>query len=673
MSVLTKAQTFGRKLLYGKNESNLDQSDTQRKLFSASDRKRLEKRGYDIQFIAAIQPEGGVTFYDKYASNSNGFFTFLTITSYRKDPDLLWLFRLFGNESTQVKMDVHTEDMENIQRQLNHSITEKQDQAKKGRFQTDMDSAAAEQMSLRKLALMFNSGMEIPKTIKIQIKIYADTLPQLEEKMSEISRSLRGDGYKGVLFQFTLPEQYRAWFQNYTRQKASLTASSGTTMGAATIGGGIPFYGQYLYDPHGTLYGHTMTNGIFMFDRYAKTPDRTSYNSLVLGQMGSGKSTFLKMMEKSDFDRNFFIRIVDKTGEYTRLVKSQGGVVIKFDGEDGMINPLQVFATATNSDEQGNVKSLNEATSFQQHVKKVLVLFSNVMNNSLDEAAKTELSALLPHFYVNYGLLPKDWQKHPEQIKITGLAPEKYPTLSEFREYVSKIATEDFFNSIHATAKRRETYESIKIALDNMIDNYGRIFDGISNLRDLENIQVVSFDTSSIANMDENIYHAQLFSILTLIQNQAIINGRKQVAKADIDRQYFSIYFDECHNIINANNMMAVNQIATMMREFRKYFAGINLATQDLGAMLPDNVSSVDLETLKSIAVFCQYKVAFRHEAGQITKLQKLLGGTLSMSDYERIPRQKQGEAIFIIGTTNRLSLRVEPSQAELSLFDGGR
>lgn len=669
MKMLQAVKNTARKVMYGEQDIPLDKSDTKRQIFTINDQKRLAKDGYDLQFISAIQPDGGVVFYDKYASNGSNYFTYLTITSYRKDPDLLWLVRLFGNDSTQVKMDVHTEEMDVIQRQLNNSITEKQDQARKGRYQTDMDSADVEQENLRHLALQFNSGTEIPKTIKIQIKIYADTLPELEERVSEITRTLRGDGYKAKLYQFTLPEQNRAWFQDYTKQKLSLTSPAGTTMGAATIGGGIPFYGQHLYDPHGTLYGHTKTNGIFMLDKYAHTPERTSYNTLVLGQMGSGKSTFLKMMEKSDFDRNFFVRIIDKTGEYAKLVKSQGGIIVNMDGQDGMQNPMQVLASATSKDKQ----KVNEIVSFQQHVKKILILFDNVMNNSLDEATKTELSALLPHFYIKYGLLPKNWQREPDKIHITGRRPEEYPILSDFRKYVTALATEEYFNQIHATAKRRQTYEQIKIALDNLIDNYGRLFDGITTLRNLDDVQVVSFDTSTIANMDENIYHAQLFSTLTLIQNQAVLNGRNQVNKDDIDRQYFSIFFDECHNIINANNMPAVNQIVTMMREFRKYFAGINLATQDLGAMLPDNVSTTDLELLKSIALFCQYKVTFRHEAGQIPKLQKLLGATLSESDYSTIPRQKQGEAIFTIGTSNRLSLVVEPSRAELELFNGGR
>lgn len=668
MKILEKVKALCRAAVYA-NKVPSHPKDFERQIFSKEDQQRLKSRGYDLEFIAAYQPQGGVKFYDKAATIGNGYFAFLTIIKYRKDPNMLWLYQMFGFDSTQVKMDVHTETLEQIHHELNQSITEKQDQAGKGRYQTDMDAADDEQIRLRELAQLFNSGIEIPKSIRIQIKIYAETLPKLEEKIAEISRSLRGDGYRGVIYQFTLPEQYKSWYQDFTEQQQSLATPTATTMGATTIGGGIPFYGQSLYDPHGTLYGHTSTNGAFIFDRFFHSAERTSYNMLCLGQMGSGKSTFLKMNEKSDYDRNFFVRIIDKTGEYSKLVRNQGGVVIKLDGAGEMINPLQVLATATNND----VSKVDEIASFQQHVKKVLVLFSNVMNNTLDETTKAEFSSLLTKFYINYGLLPRDWQQNPDKIHITGLNPSKYPTLTEFKQYVKKVTSDEFLTTIHATSTRRHSYEQIRIALDNMIENYGRLFDGHSSLRDLNDIQVVSFDTSTIANMDENIYHAQLFSILTLIQNQAVINGRKQVAKKDIDRQYFSIYFDECHNIINPNNMLAVNQIVTMMREFRKYFAGISLATQDLGAMLPDSVSSTDLESLKSVALFCQYKVIFRHEAGQLAKLHKLLGETLSDSDYSQIPKQKQGQATFTNGTTNRLNLNVEPSSRELELFTGGR
>lgn len=669
LKILGKSKTFLRKFLYAERGNRLNGKDNKKYLLSTEDDVRLAKKGYDLKFIAAIQPQGGIRFYDKYAATGNSFFTYLTIISYRKDPPLLWLFQIFGNDFTMSKLDVHTEKIDKVKNQLNRSITEKQDQARKGRYQTDMDSADQEQIDLRELAKQFNAGTEIPKAIRIQVKIYADTLPELQNRVSEISRTLRGDGYRGVIYQFTLPEQSKAWYQNFSQENMSLTAPAATTMGAAVIGGGVPFQGEDLTDPHGTLYGRTSTNGPFAFDRFAHTPERTSYNTLVLGQMGSGKSTFLKMNEKSDYDRGYFVRIIDKAGEYTKLVKSQGGVVIRLDGKEGMINPLQVLATATDDNDQ---KTVDEMASFRQHVANVLVLFSNIMNNQIDESTKQEFSSLLQHFYVSCGLLPADWQKHPENIHITGLQPNQYPILSDFRKYVKKVATNEFLDRIHATAKRRNTYEQINTALDNMIENYGNLFDGISSLRNLNDVQVVSFDTSAISKMDSNIYHAQLYSTLNLIQNQAVINGRKQVDKEDIDRQYFSIYFDECHNIINPNNMIAVQQIVNMAREFRKFFAGITFATQDLGAMLPDNVSSADLESLKSIVLFCQYKVTFRHEAGQLEKLNRLLGATLSETDYEQIPRQKQGQSIVTIGTTQRYHIQVEPSQRELALFTGG-
>ncbi|WEV52103.1 ATP-binding protein (plasmid) [Lactobacillus sp. ESL0731] len=669
MKVIDKFKIFGRKAFYSERSNHLGK-DNRKQLFSASDEQRLKAKGYDLNFIAAYQPQGGVRFYDKYAATGNCYFTYLTIIDYRKDPNLLWLYQIFGNDFTQVKFDVHTEEPDKVKSQLNRSITEKQEQAGKGRYQTDMDTADQEQLDLRELAKQFNSGAEIPKSIRIQIKVYAPTLPKLEERMSEIARELKGDGYTGVVFQFTLPEQYKSWYQDYSGQKLSLVAPTATTLGAAVIGGGVPFQGEELIDDHGTLIGHTSTNGPFIFDRFAHTPERTSYNTLVLGQMGSGKSTFLKMNEKSDYDRGYYVRLIDKAGEYTKLVKSQGGVVIKLDGSEGMINPMQVLATATSETDQTKV---DEMASFRQHVAKLLVLFSNVMNNQLDESTKQEFSSLLQHFYVDCGLLPADWQKRPESIHITGLKPEEYPVLSNFRDYVTRITTPEFLDKIHATAKRRNTYEQIIIALNNMIENYANLFDGISSLRDLNHTQIVSFDTSTLSKMDQNIYHAQLFSTLNLIQNQAVINGRQQVNVPDIDRQYFSIYFDECHNIINPNNMIAVNEIVNMAREFRKYYAGITLATQDLGAMLPDNVSSADLETLKSIVLFCQYKATFRHEAGQLEKLNKLLGSTLSEADYEQIPKQEQGKTIITIGTTKRYHVQVEPTQQELELFTGGR
>lgn len=52
-----------------------------------------------------------------------------------------------------------------------------------------------------------------------------------------------------------------------------------------------------------------MTNGSVIYDPFKFDDVRTFFNILVLGKMGMGKSTLLKMIEEDQFARGNFIRV----------------------------------------------------------------------------------------------------------------------------------------------------------------------------------------------------------------------------------------------------------------------------------------------------------------------------------------------------------------------------
>ncbi|RBN36360.1 type IV secretion system protein VirB4, partial [Priestia megaterium] len=97
--------------------------------------------------------------------------------------------------------------------------------------------------------------------------------------------------------------------------------------------------------------------GSVIFDLFHKDQQRKSYNAVLMGLMGAGKSTFLKKVTTDNAIKGYKIRGFDIVGEFESLVRELGGKQIALDGSEGQINPLQVFKTHE-----------HEINSFTQHL-----------------------------------------------------------------------------------------------------------------------------------------------------------------------------------------------------------------------------------------------------------------------------------------------------------------
>lgn len=640
--------------------------------------KRFINDGYDLEFLQEIQPQGGLAFDDNHAIAGDGYYAVVTITGYPTEPDVRWLYQVANYENTIMTIDVGTESTEAIRKTADRTLNELRDRAINGRKATQMNDAQNEYQDVLEYMASLTQGGEVAKNVVIRLFVYDATLEGLDERIARIKSDLKSGNYTASTYLFTQAQQFKTLSQSLSEQKArniSGLPRPAQQMKAITLGGGVLYSHDELIDTEGIPLGQTTTEGAFVFNQFEKTASRTSYNMVILGKMGAGKSTLMKMLEEGSFAKNQFIRGIDKTKEYDYLVKSQHGVVVNLDGTEGMINPLQVNATLID-EETGRI---NELQSFLAHLNKVTILFRMINNDSFDQSGLDEFTTLLRQFYISIGLLPPDFQRHPEELQICDLDVNSYPTMSEFAHWVDRLVTKEYLLKINATKQRQRTFERIQQSLHSMIDNYGQLFDGHSTIKDLANEQVVFFDTSTISTMSPNIYHAQLYSALSLIWNHALINGRRQnkllrdgeIDLADVRR--FNVFLDECHNVINPDNIFAVGYVSNFMREMRKFNAGMILATQSPEEMVPDNAETAQLSRLKVPFQLCQYKIPMAMDPSQLDKMRRLLGDSLTPADYEAIPDLQTGEAIFSTGARERHKVTLIPNSRQLKDFRGGQ
>lgn len=633
------------------------------------DQIKLKNKGYDLDFITKIQPRGGIKFGEKYISTGDGYVASLHIYSFAEEVQPLWLANLTNIEKTVATIDLATANKEEVIRDINRSIGELRDRTETERQSTDRDDAGYELQNLRGFAHNITQGGEIVKLTKLRIFFYDSSIEELEKRIGDIRKELNGMNHKSTIYLFESKQEWMSLFTSYDQQKEEQKHRQGVLLPSSSIGGGVPFHHQALKDPRGIYLGQTSTGGAFILDPFYSTNTRRSFNGFVLGKMGFGKSTFMKQLEEGLVARNAFIRGFDKARDYYDLVESQGGKIIDLSGGDsGMINPLEVFATKT--DVTG--ARVDEYGSFMQHLSKVSNMI-RFLNPQITDIEVTEFRTLLRNFYISYGLLSRDYINNPEKIRITGLKPQSYPTLSEFKDWLTTVKYKK------PTPQRVRTLEMIQIMVDEMVGQYAPLFDGHSTLTDIENEQIVFFDIDGISQLDKEVFNCQLFTALTLIWNHALKNGRKMKRLKEEgkisyeDLNYFMVLIDECHNIINANNIFAVEYVVSFEREMRKFSAGVFFATQSPNEILPESASNESVATIKTVFELTQYKVFLNLDNSVLGRMREVLGDSLTETEYDMLPELKIGQAIVQTSSNEAYTVTFDPENDQLQRFKGGQ
>lgn len=124
----------------------------------------------------------------------------------------------------------------------------------------------------------------------------------------------------------------------------------------AVLPAAYPFLTENGLGAAGTYIGRDLLGGSFCFDPFTlyQTGPLTNPNMLVAGQVGSGKSSFVKtfLFRQHAFGRPAWV--ADPKGEYAALAAAAGGTVIRLGpGLPGRLNPLDTASRDTDPDTDG--------------------------------------------------------------------------------------------------------------------------------------------------------------------------------------------------------------------------------------------------------------------------------------------------------------------------------
>ena len=640
--------------------------------------ENIQEETYDPYLLEQIQPSGGITFQDtRYVETGTGYETCIHVYDFPQKLDDFWMAKVCNINNTVVTVDISTDNVMEVQKNINRSMKEQQYRYMEAQnFQEKYDAKQRFQ-EMERLYEEISSLGEVIKLLHIRIFVADHSYMRLEEKVKNILAKLESNGFRAAIFLNESKTEWESMYRPYKEQQSEdLFFIYGQPLTSNALAAGNPFHFSSLQDPCGDFLGKTPCGGNVLFDEFHKSKTRRFYNSLAVGTMGSGKSTLLKKRFLTNAIKGNYVRTFDISGEFTTLTKTLGGKVLKLDGTNGILNPLEVLKA-----EEG------EEISFTRHISKVSTIYKFLTEGSADTEEILEFEELLRELYKTFGMVLVGGKV---KSQVTGLPANRYPTFSDLLAYIEGKMEEIQRKSkayeaveLDLVKHRMAIMDKIRRVLSNITNTYGSLFDGHTSIDNILDEQIVTFDLSTIKEMKPSVFDAQIFNMISLCWDNCVTNGklmmeRLRKAKGEegaLDPEQvtkFLMIIDESHRWINTKKRHALESISIYLREARKFFGGIMLASQSIRDYVPEGSGAEEIDDLKKIFELTQYKFIFHQEADTLPLLDKVFENTLTQSQRNKIPKLEIGENILCIASDRNLEFKVHLTKEEDRIFEGG-
>lgn len=636
----------------------------------AKKEKRTKKPERDMNLLNEIKPAGGITFKDvKYITTGSGYEGCIHIYKFPENIDTYWMAKVCNINGTVALVDISTDNMSEVKKNLNKSMKEQVGRRIGARDFAELYDADKRLDEMKRMYDEIKSYNEVIKLVHIRIFLADRSFESLEKKIKNIMDKLETDsGFLTTIYLNESKSEYKSMTMSYKKQKEEMFFPKGQSLTATGVAHGDPFHFSSLDDETGEFLGTTPCGGNVLLDIFQKTSTRLYYNFLAIGEMGSGKSTLLKKQFKSNAIKGNYVRTFDISGEFTILTKTLGGKVIKLDGSEGILNPLEILKAGD-----------DENISFTRHISKVSTFYKFLVGGSVDAEEIAEFEDVLKQLYSSFGL----WSDDRRNIQCTGLPAASYPTFTDYLNFLTEsmeVMQNEKYSHLEeqVVAKTLLLRDKIRKVIKNIVDTYGSLFDGHTSIDNILDEQIVTFDISTLKELKDEVFDAMIINIISLCWDNCVTNGKLmlnmlregKIKLWDVTR--FLILIDESHRWLNAKKTHALDLVSVYLREARKYFGGIGLASQRAADYVPEGSDSDAVNKLKNIFELTQYKFVFRQSSNAKKLLYQIFDGELTGTQIEKIPKLEIGQCILLISGDKNIEFKVHLTKDEDMLFSGG-
>ena len=641
-------------------------------------RSALKARGYNLELIEEVQNPSGIEFHTTYFDDGMASSAIINVYDYPKNEQLQgWFKELINHKNTIVDIKIGTENKFEVQKALETATNTLRSKAR-SEVTSQGDALEAEQdadITLQDLNEARN-GREIYKRVYVRLLVSDVSPEELRRRVKEIQQQL--SNYRMKVY----PSEQLTHFQQFFMPAMSIENQTikdkGFPMKAYALAGSYAFNQTFIAHPRGSYMGLTMQRGEVMYDPSYNDhrTQLTAYN-LVVGGERSGKSSFAKKNLGPLVSRGDTVWVFDKSNEWRALVNYYYGVTLTLDGSQNIINLMQVFGTVL--DENGNVDVI---ASFNQHRTKVITYYAT-LNSQADKKELEMLGNLITDFYVErrmWSLSPKD---NPQDLRVIGLRNEDYPILEDFQTF---LETRNMLTR-NMTQPAVERLDNILSTISSLIQNHGDMVNGVTTMPDLSGERLIRFDTSGLSRLEDDLYNAQYFTILSLMESYITINGTKQrerIKRGEVSTQannngnppkYFWWIQDEADDIFNAKHSLGITFGDNMMAQHGKDFFGMFAIFPGLKNVVPTGNAS-DTEASRAASSFFgrfPKQTIGRLSKTDTTRLRSVVSETnITDGQLQALQGLDQGDFLMNLVGKQATFMHVDLNDSEINLFGGG-
>lgn len=628
----------------------------------------LNKVGEDRKFMSEIMPQTGVTFKGNWFSQTGtGYIGVSHLYRYAKKENFYWGEQIFRQPGVITTVDITHLGLSKIKKELNRSIGDNEDNIRKGLTRDVQMQARIEYQLLSELMESMITSNESVKETTVRYYIAGKTKEAVRERADQMNQQFSSRGYKASFFLGEEDTELQALYRSHAEQK-QVKNRKGKELTTTDLGASYPLNHSQLIDPRGMYFGRTTTGGLVILDMWHKDYTRLSYNFVLIGLPGSGKSSTLKKIGSHNHLLGNYTYYFMANAENSRMMEAYGGVSLDASGRDGTVNPFQIFATVIN-ELNGEI---DEQESYNVSKNKLKTIYANMYGTN-DSELNNSLDKYIDLFYEEWFL------NHDMYLdKSTQYEKEDYPLLEDFNEfirnklYVSEGKIRPELSEFEA--KRLDMIDSVN---SSMLRSAPHIFNRHTSLR-FDEYYSVTFDLSSLLNKGKEVFNAQFYNLLFLVWNISMTRGMREKYYVDNhlkrpDEAIRSLLvIDEFHNITRQENMDAIDLLDRYEREARKAFGGLGLATHDISDLFSEGASDSFRDKVRKLLKLSTYIFIMQQDPSSLKELQNSFKETLRASELEQIPSLKQGETILAIKGKGNLQMKIDLSKEEIELFAGG-
>lgn len=296
----------------------------------------------------------------------------------------------------------------------------------------------------------------------------------------------------------------------------------------------FPFITSSLQESGGTLFGFNQLNDIpVIIDPFS----HPNFNILVLGTSGGGKSFAIKLLAMRQYTAGTDVYIIDPQGEYSEMVKSLGGDVIRISPDsDQIINPMDMMDM-----------------TYDEKKLSLYSFFAVMLGGELTEPQRAVLDECIDIAFDEKGITqdPVTWSKKPPKLEDVYTALE--PKLKDKREmiYMPALAVYNRLKHyIHGPLRFLNRETSVDI-----------------------NKRLISFDISEIEQGKGK--KAVLYLVLEFIYKKMKQNRRRKM-----------VIVDEAWSVLSSMSGEDDDYITRIVKTARKFNLSLCMISQEVNDFL---------------------------------------------------------------------------------------